>query len=303
MSRRKTQPISSPGRVVKHVKVRSPRLAWLKLQRILFGLTKLAVVLGLIGGGLYLSREAIFESISANNDFQLEVIELTTNGHIDEARFLEVCGLEVGQSIFELELSALDRKLTDLPEVASASVFRRWPNKLKVEITEREPIAWIACEALGVMPRDASRGMLLDADGFIFVCDSEAYPQLRDLPVIDFVNATREMIGPGVELRVKVAERAVALLEAHREMTRLRPDYPSIDFVECHTARAYLIGSFMMGTEATFGLYDHDRQLNDLIGLWRHSREKSSFLARANLLGSRNVPIELLPLGEMSTAP
>lgn len=296
MSRRRTQSSRAPGRVVQHVKVRSPRLLWLRLQKCAISGGKWLLILGLIGAGLYGSREAITRTIEANNDFHLTHLEIETNGHFTQERLLEVCEIEMGQSYFSFDLDAMDALVTALPEVAEANFYRRWPDTLKVEIREREPIAWVACEDLGVMARDANRGMLLDADGYIFQCDADAYPGLRDLAVIHVVDATREMIGPGIALNLKAAKRAVALLEMHEEISRRRPGYPMLESVEVHTQRAYLTGRFSIGTEVIFGLYDHERQLTDLVALWRHSKAKQSFLARANLLGKRNIPVEMLPI-------
>jgi cell division protein FtsQ len=83
-------------------------------------------------------------------------IEITGMQNVTKAQIMEVMGADIGRHIFFIPLAQQKAQLEQIPWVQSASVMRFVPNRLKVEIHERTPVAFAR-----VGPRIA----LIDAGG------------------------------------------------------------------------------------------------------------------------------------------
>src|SRR5712691_1547561 len=83
-------------------------------------------------------------------------IEVTGMQNVSKAQLMEVLGADIGRNIFFIPLAQQKAQLEQIPWVESASVMRFVPNRLKVEIHERTPVAFAR-----VGPRMA----LIDAGG------------------------------------------------------------------------------------------------------------------------------------------
>ena len=122
------------------------RLAW---AAIALGVALLCVV---ATGALYHygERSWRFRVISSDD------IEVTGLGNVPHSQVMEVMGGDIGRNIFFVPLGQRQRQLEQIPWVESASVMRFVPNRLKVEIHERTPIAFA---------RVGSKILLVDAVG------------------------------------------------------------------------------------------------------------------------------------------
>src|SRR5258708_33348368 len=83
-------------------------------------------------------------------------IEVTGMQNVTKAQIMEVMGGDIGRNIFFIPLSQQKTQLEQIPWVESASVMRFVPNRLKVEIHERTPVAFA---------RVGPRMSLIDAGG------------------------------------------------------------------------------------------------------------------------------------------
>jgi cell division protein FtsQ len=83
-------------------------------------------------------------------------IEVTGMQNVTKAQIMEVMGADIGRNIFFIPLAQQKAQLEQIPWVESASVMRFVPNRLKVEIHERTPIAFA---------RVGPRISLIDAGG------------------------------------------------------------------------------------------------------------------------------------------
>lgn len=83
-------------------------------------------------------------------------IEITGLGNVTRSQVMEVLGEDIGRNIFFVSLEQRRKQLEQIPWVESASVMRFVPNRLKVEIRERNPVAFA---------RIGSRIELVDATG------------------------------------------------------------------------------------------------------------------------------------------
>ena len=83
-------------------------------------------------------------------------IEVAGMQNVSKAQIMEVMGSDIGRNIFFIPLAQQKAQLEQIPWVESASVMRFVPNRLKVEIHERTPVAFA---------RVGPRMSLIDAGG------------------------------------------------------------------------------------------------------------------------------------------
>lgn len=83
-------------------------------------------------------------------------IEIVGSEHVTHAQIMEVMGGDIGRNIFFVPLAQRKLQLEQIPWVESASIMRFVPNRLRVEIHERAPVAFA---------RIGSHISLIDAGG------------------------------------------------------------------------------------------------------------------------------------------
>ena len=83
-------------------------------------------------------------------------IEVAGAEHVAHAQIMEVMGGDIGRNIFFVPLAQRKQQLEQIPWVESASVMRFVPNRLRIEIHERTPVAFA---------RIGSHISLIDAGG------------------------------------------------------------------------------------------------------------------------------------------
>jgi cell division protein FtsQ len=83
-------------------------------------------------------------------------IEIAGLQNVARAQVMEVMGGDIGRNVFFVPLAQRQTQLEQIPWVESASVMRFVPNRLKVEVHERTPVAFA---------RVGSKILLIDASG------------------------------------------------------------------------------------------------------------------------------------------
>jgi cell division protein FtsQ len=88
-----------------------------------------------------------------------ESIQIAGNSHVSRAQLLSVFGEDVERNIFQVPLAARRAELESLPWVEHATVMRLLPDRVRVAIVERTPVAFV---------RQGSQIGLVDANGVLF---------------------------------------------------------------------------------------------------------------------------------------
>ncbi len=83
-------------------------------------------------------------------------IEISGLGNVTRPQVMEVMGEDIGRNIFFVPLDQRQKQLEQIPWVETASVMRFVPNRIKIEIHERTPVAFV---------RLGSKILLTDATG------------------------------------------------------------------------------------------------------------------------------------------
>ncbi len=121
------------------------------MKRVALALVVLAI-LGAAGLGLYRYGKHSWRFRIDSSD----QIEVSGAQHVAHAQIMEVMGGDIGRNIFFVPLAQRKQQLEQLPWVESASVMRFVPNRLRIEIHERTPVAFA---------RIGSHISLIDAGG------------------------------------------------------------------------------------------------------------------------------------------
>jgi len=141
-------------RAQKRVSVRRgslPKKAAVRLKWALVALTALFVMAIAAGIAYHYGEHSWRFRIDSSDDIEITGIHSVTHSQI-----MEVLGGDIGRNIFFVPLALRKTQLEQIPWVESASVMRFVPNRLKVEIHERTPVAFA---------RIGPRISLIDAGG------------------------------------------------------------------------------------------------------------------------------------------
>jgi len=122
-----------------------------KLVLQLVAVVTVAAVLWTVLAG-YATRSWRFRLDSSDN------INIAGTNHISRSQVLEVMASDIDRNIFFVPLEQRKKQLEQIPWVQSASILRLLPNRLKIVIAERTPIAFVEMN---------SHIQLIDAHGVV----------------------------------------------------------------------------------------------------------------------------------------
>ncbi|MFD2159239.1 cell division protein FtsQ/DivIB [Rubritalea tangerina] len=241
------------------------------------------MVLG--AAGVY-GTQYIRNHFLTNPEFALRHLELQTNGFLNESEVAEIAGINPSGTIFSFDIDEVEARLVERPEVVAAVVERRLPDTVKIQLTERVPVAWLACPKLGMAGRNPLSGILMDAEGVIFTCQGKLWDVARNLPVIEIAEAEAHEFPMGEKMVHKDAARALALIQLVTEEVRGSWEVKRVAVSNFYS----LVLTSDDNVVATFGMYDHERQLGDLIAARAHAEQTGRELEWINLLPKHNIP-------------
>ncbi len=118
-------------------------------------------------------------------------IEVAGTQHVPHAQIMEVMGGDIGRNIFFVPLAQRKLQLEQIPWVESASVMRFVPNRLRIEIHERTPVAFA---------RIGSHVSLIDAGGNLMEL-APGGKHKYSFPVIAGMNANEPLSTRAVRMK------------------------------------------------------------------------------------------------------
>jgi len=271
-----------------HIKVISPRILMYQLLRGMDKGIKCGVVVILLVLITYGGYRGIQHLFLGNDKYRLQEIDLQTNGHLDHSRVVDLAGIDLKSTIFAVDTEKVRENLNGLPEVIDCVVERRLPGTLKIKIEERVPIVWINCESLGFSGR-RDGGVLVDENGITFPCEGVLWGAARDLPVIVLQVAKSEDFRHGMKTKHQDLLRALHLVKTF---------YTADVREEWLPEQVVIINDYSLkvtandGSHAVFGMYDHQRQLDDFITIREHSLKTRRKVKYVNLIPRKNIPVK-----------
>lgn len=145
-------------------------------------------VLGAVGWGIWSWRT----SQQYVQQFELAAIEVNGLRLLSGDDVLDASGLAIGDNVLDIDLRAVSERLEREPWIKRAIVVRKPPDRLVVELVERQRLAWLK---LGQTYGVDEEGILLPARRLANESLSEV-----DLPVITGVSVELDSLYPGMAL-------------------------------------------------------------------------------------------------------
>lgn len=153
-------------------------------------------------------------------DPDLDVVVVTPGKMVQPDVVTLHFGLTNGANLAEIDFAALrDKLLSRVPNIRDIAIERRLPNRVTIEVKEREPIARVVGAA-----KNSPSGLMVDAEGMIFrfARSAAAFPVVR---AADDMKAA-----PGERLTGRSAA-ALRLLEVAAQ-----PEFLSLNVQEANAA-------------------------------------------------------------------
>ncbi len=169
-----------------------------RVRRVRRGFTARAIFVLQVVAAILIVAAALwagYAKVMASERLRVARVEVRGSHFLSEGEVRELLGPAVGENILTLDIEALKARLRSSPWVADATVGRTLPDRVRVEIRERIPLALAEVDRLYLMDGD---GGLIDIYG----------PRTAsfDLPIV------RGLLGVEGEARRDRAQRAGALL-------------------------------------------------------------------------------------------
>jgi hypothetical protein len=276
---------------VLQLRVVTPRIVWFGFLRYTGGLVKLLLVLSALAGLGWAAWRGIRHTLFQNPDFRLAVIDLNQNPVIDELGVAALTGVDLTQSpsLFDINVRRTNQRLNAHPALVEARVERHMPGTLVVRVVPRSPRAWVSDT-----PDDATLrtpgGLLVDINGIVYPCPEHQLESASLLPAITLMADPEHPLRPGKRITHPAFPHCLSLLSAAR-IADPQSD-PWIDTIRPANEWSLLLTT-RHGTQATFSLGDHERQMEQLRAALDHASNKGMSLATINLIPKYNVPVTL----------
>ena len=123
-----------------------------------------------------------YDFITQSTVFNVKKIDIIGTGRAAQEDILELADLKPGKNIFEPNLFAIERKISDHPWIQSVSVKRNLPSNIVISIVEQEPLAIVKIENLA--------DILINTNGHPFKEYNPKTDQIKGLPVISGLDLT-----------------------------------------------------------------------------------------------------------------
>jgi len=207
-----------------------PRGRWWKpasrMGRLFLTVCVLLVLGGLAMGGFYLKTymdgDARFRIAGTGN------IEATGLTQVTRAEMLPVFGEDIGRNIFYIDLAERRRQLEEIPWVERATVMRLLPDRIRVDVVERQPVAFT---------RHGQQIGLVDASGVLLAMPASTMVQHHySFPVLTGIDPRDPL--PSRKARMALYQRLLAELDANGQ--HISEQISEIDLTDPEDARVYM---------------------------------------------------------------
>lgn len=199
-------------------------------------LLRVAVALGLVAASVAVYR-FVDRYARTSPEFAIETLSIAGAERVERAELEEAMGVTVGDNVFQRSPEEIRAGLEAHPWIASATVRRRLPRTVEVEVRERVPALLLVLES----PH------LVDEDATVFKALEPGDPV--DLPVVTGVDVTRFRGELGY--RTELLTSAIALLREWQSATLARRDPIAEIHVEPDESLTLFVGDD--GTEIRLG--------------------------------------------------
>jgi cell division protein FtsQ len=248
---------------------------------------KIALIAGLLGmlglclGVGWMARNAILH----DERFMIPsatAIETTGNSHVTRAQLVSLFGEDIERNIFRVPLEQRRAELEELPWVQHAMVMRLLPNRLRVAVVERTPVAFV---------RQGNRIGLVDANGILLDMPTDAQGNTHySFPVVTGLTAKDPLSLRAA--RMKIYERFMGELDGSGE--KVSEKMSEVDLSDPEDVRAAIQdkGGEVMVHFGEENFLDRYKKFEDHLPEWR---QQYPHLASVDMRYDRQVVLEMQP--------
>jgi cell division protein FtsQ len=164
------------------------------------------------GSGLLLASGALLtaQMLLESGYFGVQQIRVEQQVRVSEGDILDASDIELGDSLFDLELYMIGRKIEEHPWIARADVERSFPNQVVIRVAEREVRAIIDLGYLYYVDKTGVVFKMLDAD------DQLDYPVITGIDrqyLLDNPDQTQGCLNLALQLMDELSNRALFNLD------------------------------------------------------------------------------------------
>ncbi len=159
----------------------------------------------LASGGL-LMGQMLLES----GYFGVEQVRLEQQGRVNEGDILDASDIKIGDSLFDLNLHMIGRKIEEDPWIARADVERLFPDQVVIRVVEREVKAIIDLDYLYYVDKSGEVFKMLDAS------DQLNYPVITGIDrqyLLDNPDQTQNSLNMALQLMDELSNRTLFNLD------------------------------------------------------------------------------------------
>ena len=262
----------------------SPRGPWWRprstVGRVFLGLGMLIVLGGMATGiyffKTYLQRDGRFRIAGTEN------IQASGLTEVSRAEMLPVFGEDIGRNIFFINLNDRRKKLEEIPWVERATVMRLLPDQIRVNVVERQPVAFV---------RQNQQIGLVDANGGLLSMPAASMTQHHySFPVVTGINAGDPLASR--KARMAVYLRLLAELDANHQ--HYSEQISEVDLTDPEDARLLMPeqGDDILAHFGDDRFLERYQRYKAHIAEWRQQYPR---LAAVDLRYDRQVVLEMAP--------
>lgn len=253
-------------------------------------------VYGLWRGGWWAVQRFVYH----NDELKIREFVIRTDGVIDRGHLERWSGVKIGDNLFAIDLHDIKRHLELHDMIRQASLERRMPGTLLLQVSEREPLARVRLHFSTPNGHIVARDFGLDRSGRVMALDQtivrpETVQSWLRLPQITGLDERRVI--PGSDLTNDLARAALDFLDAFNDspMKRLVQiagiDLSAPDILHVRTTRGSAVDLLDRGFPRQLARWEaiHNRCVSDHVGY-----------AWLDLSPTNNIPLRTAPLALIS---
>jgi cell division protein FtsQ len=181
-------------------------------------------------------------------------VEVVGNQRVSAQHIRTVARAPFGTSLARADLSAVQARVEAIPDVRSVSVSRSWLHTIRIEVTERQPVAVVSRDA----GTQGARLQAVDLDGVLF---GSFASRPKGLPLI--------RTAPGVTAEV--------LSEAAKVVTSLRADIAAkVRYVDVASIDEITL-QLTSGTQVEWGSADDSEDKAQVLAVFLRQARQQKF--------------------------
>lgn len=161
-----------------------------------------AALLGLAVGAVVWVGDQTVQYARTADAFAIREVVIEGNHRLEEIDVRRAAGLQIGSNAFEISTEEARNRLLQHPWVKEATVVRKLPNRIRIELVERKPVALVALDQLYLVSKEGAVFKRLGVD------------DPADLPIITGIASER--FYDDLDYRTAVLLRSMALLQDYK---------------------------------------------------------------------------------------